>query len=46
GAADVFVKIRVSSCGCRPPATDGELLPSEIAALNATAHALVPTVQS
>ena len=28
---DAFVKVRVTSCGCRPPvAGDGELLPGEI----------------
>jgi len=40
---DAFVKVRVTSCGCRPPvAGDSELLPGEINALRAIVQGFTP----
>jgi len=36
-AGDVLVKVRVATCGCDPGVTLGELLPGELAALQAIA---------
>ncbi len=41
GAGSALVKIRISSCGCRPPvAADTEILPGENAALLTIAQRL------
>jgi hypothetical protein len=35
GSGNILVKVRVSSCACRPPVNTGELLPGELSLLRA-----------
>ncbi len=46
-ALDVLVKVRIASCGCRPPRTgDSPLLPGENEMLQSIEQRLVPVVSS